>query len=63
MSDFVTVEITWPAAQQRHVARLLTEIDQTLLGEKLTSPFDPDFEAAKREFQSLYTVEHLLHAP
>ncbi|HXG19000.1 MAG TPA: hypothetical protein VNN62_08000 [Methylomirabilota bacterium] len=63
LSDFVVTELAWPAAQHHHVARLLTEIDQTLLGEKLTSPFDPDFEAAKREFQSLYTVERLLHAP
>ncbi len=63
MSDFVTLEIVWPTEQRRHVARQLAKIDQTLLGEKLASPFDPDFEAAKRRFYSLYTVEHLLHTP
>ena len=63
LSDFVTTEIDWPTTHHRYVSELLAEIDLTLLGEKLTSPFDPDFEAAKREFQELYTVEELLHAP
>ena len=63
LSDFVTTEIAWPTTQHRYVSELLAEIDLALLGEKLTSPFDPDFEAAKREFQTLYTVEELLHAP
>jgi len=63
LSDFVTTEIVWPAAQHRLVSKLLAEVDLTLLGEKLTSPFDPDYEAAKRAFQERYTVEELLYAP
>lgn len=61
LSDFVITEMGWPVAQHRHVAQLLIEIDQTLLGEELPSPFDPDFEAAKREFPSRSTGEHLLY--
>jgi hypothetical protein len=63
LSDFVTTEVLWPKEQHRHVSQLLTEVDQTLLGDKLISAFDPDFERAKREFQTLYTVEHLLQVP
>ena len=62
LSDSVATEVVWPKEQHRHVSQLLTEVDQTLLGDKLLSAFDPDFERAKREFQNLYTVEHLLHA-
>jgi hypothetical protein len=63
LSDSVTIEVLWPKEQHRHVSQLLIEVDQTLLGDKLMSAFDPDFERAKHEFQNLYTVEHLLHVP
>lgn len=43
------VQVPWPVPQRAHVRHVLTKIDLTLTGEKLTSVFDPDFEQARRK--------------
>jgi len=48
--------IAWPLAQRSRVRRLIQSIEQTLIGKKLTSAFDPDFEQARQEFQALLTT-------
>src|SRR5262249_33991641 len=42
--------IAWPSAQRSQVRRFIQRIEQTLIGEKFTSAFDPDFEQARQEF-------------
>jgi hypothetical protein len=44
------------------VRLLLAQIDHSLRGEKLRGTTDPDFEAAKQEFQRLYSISTLLAA-
>jgi hypothetical protein len=56
LDDAEDVQISWPLAQRAQVRRLVQTIDQTLLGEKFTSAFDPDFEQARQEFQALLAV-------
>jgi len=53
LDDAADISVPWPAAQQAKVRRLIQTIDQTLLGERLTSSFDPDFEQARQEFLAL----------
>jgi hypothetical protein len=60
LSDSVNAEVAWPYDRRWYVEQCIQEMDHALIGEKLTSPFDPDFEQAKREFQSYYTVAKLL---
>ena len=48
--------IAWPIVQRSQVRRFIQRIEQTLIGEKLTSAFDPDFEQARQEFQALLTA-------
>lgn len=45
--------VTWPPAQRATARRLIQAIEGDLLGERLTSAFDPDFELARQEFQRL----------
>jgi hypothetical protein len=46
-------QIAWPSAQRLQVQQLIEQIDTSLIGEKLTSVFDPDFEQARHEFERL----------
>jgi hypothetical protein len=56
LNDAADAQVPWPPAQRSQVRRLISVIDQTLTGEKLTSAFDPDFEQARQEFQTLLTT-------
>jgi hypothetical protein len=53
LADAVEAWVPWPPAQRRQVRRLIATIDQTLVGEKLTGAFDPDFEQASQELRDL----------
>jgi|SRR5882724_2534346 len=55
LADATDAQIVWPAAQRGQVRRLIQAMDHTLIGEKLTSAFDPDFEHARQELQALLT--------
>ncbi len=56
LEDAVDVQISWPLAQRSQVRRLIQTIDQTLIGDKFTAAFDPDFEQARQEFLALFTA-------
>lgn len=49
LADADDAHVPWPAPQRAHVRRVLTKIDLTVTGEKVTSVFDPDFEQARRK--------------
>lgn len=54
LDDATDVEIPWPPAQRAKVRRMIRAIDRSLTSKKLSSAFDPDFEQARQQFQSLY---------
>ena len=56
VADAADARIAWPGAQRAQVRRLMQDMDRALIGEKLTSAFDPDFEHACQEFQALLTM-------
>ena len=56
LDDVADLEVPWPSAQQAKVRRLIQTTEQTLLGKRLTSSFDPDFEQARQEFLALLTA-------
>jgi hypothetical protein len=60
LDDAADIEVPWPSAQQAKVRRLIQTTDQTLLGKRLTSSFDPDFEQAKQEFLALLAAVDFL---
>lgn len=53
LEEATDAEIAWPAMQRLRVRELIKRMDGALLGERLTSVFDPDFEEARREFLTL----------
>ncbi|HKA53509.1 MAG TPA: hypothetical protein VKJ47_07585 [Candidatus Binatia bacterium] len=56
VADAADAQIAWPVAQRAQVRRLMQDVDAVLIGEKLTSAFDPDFAHARQEFQALLTT-------
>lgn len=52
LEDAVDVQISCPLAQRSQVRRLIQTIDQTLIGGKFTTAFDPDFDQARQELQA-----------
>jgi hypothetical protein len=60
LRDAVGKWLPWRDAQREEVFRAIMTMRKDLTGEKLGGVFDPDFEQAKREFQSRHTVTDLL---
>src|SRR5262245_6918996 len=56
LGEATDCSIAWPFAQRSRARRLIQSIEQTLIGEKVTGAFDPDFEQARQEFQALLTA-------
>ena len=56
LNDAVDAQVFWPPTQRSQVRQLIQAIDQTLTDERLTSSFDPDFEQARQEFQTLLSA-------
>lgn len=49
----VDAEISWPPVQRENVRRMVHAMELSVIGEKLSSIFDPDFEQARQEFHAL----------
>ena len=60
VSSHVSQEFPWPSGQRKLARQAIETIDTALTGARIESNFDPDFEQAKREFESLFTVQKLL---
>ena len=59
-SEHYTVGVAQPPQELAHWQQLMKDISQTLTGEMLADDEDPDFEAARQEFQACYSVQDLL---
>jgi hypothetical protein len=53
LAEATDAQIAWPPLQRAQARKLIELMDASLLGERLTSVFDPDFEQARQEFQNL----------
>jgi hypothetical protein len=60
VGSYVNQEFPWPSNQRELAQQAIETIDQALTGVRIESNFDPDFDQAKREFESLHTVKKLL---
>lgn len=49
----VDAEIPWPPVQRENIRRMVHAMELSVIGEKLSSVFDPDFEQARQEFHAL----------
>ncbi len=53
LNDALDAEVPWPSAQREKVRQMAQAMEGAVVGEKLSSVFDPDFEQARQEFQVL----------
>ncbi|MGE0821665.1 MAG: hypothetical protein AB7G75_02175 [Candidatus Binatia bacterium] len=60
LEESETVQIPWTAKSRTKVCEMVNAMDRAIIGERHTSIFDPDFDLARQQFQSLHhTLDNL----
>ena len=59
LNDALSAKVHWSGAQREKVRQMVQVMDSAIVGEKLSSVFDPDFEQARQEFQALLSTLEL----